>query len=184
LKSSATIDIRAYRCLKSAHESWYETGDYHGALTWVDKALAFSPDFVEALLLKADLLYESENEDEALTLLDDMLAITPDCLEAYLSKVVMLMTMGKYRLALLICQEALFQARRSKKTDEWMLPYLFRHKITLQMLLHRYWAAKLTLKQAQPLLETAEVQQLTDHLYRQRKAHRQSHVKRHKLNVV
>ena len=185
MKNPTTIDIQAYRYLKSAHECWYETADYDAALFWVDKALKQDPDFVEALLLKADLLYETENEDEALSLLDNMLVLTPDCLEAYLSKVAMLMTMGRYRLALLICQEALFQSRRNaNKTDQWMLPYLLRHKMTLQMLLHRYWAAKLTLNLAQPLLETVEVKQLNEHLHTQRKAYKLARPKLRQLNVV
>jgi tetratricopeptide (TPR) repeat protein len=181
---ATTIDIRAYRYLKAAHESWYESGDHLATLEWVNRALKVSPDFVEALLLKADLLYETDNEDAAISLLDDMLAASPDCLEAYLSKVAMLMTMGKYRLALLICQEALFQARRVSNRDRWLLPYLFRHKVNLQILLHRFWAAKQTLDVANTVFEANELKQLQEQLYRERTAYARHRAKRRKLNAV
>jgi tetratricopeptide (TPR) repeat protein len=168
--ASSVIDIRAYRYLKRAHEAWYEQGDFEPAMMWVNKAIVVAPHFVEAILMKADLLYETDNEDEAIDLLDDMLAVTPACLEMYLAKVGMLMALGRFRLALMICQEAFYQARRHKLMQTWSIAYLFRHKITLQMLLHRYWAASQTLDRAIEWLPSAEVDTLKAHM-----AHHRQH---------
>jgi tetratricopeptide (TPR) repeat protein len=169
----SSIDIRAYRYLKSAHEAWYEGLDMESALYWIDRSLSVAPDFVEALLLKADLLYDDQNESDALALLDDMLQQMPDCMEGYLAKVSMLMNLDKNRLALLICQEALLQAKRHNLMQTWTVMYLVRHKMTLQMSLKRYWSAKRTLLHAVNYLGEPDLKELGQYLTHQRISYRQ-----------
>jgi tetratricopeptide (TPR) repeat protein len=151
------ISLQAYSHFKLGYLAFLGDADPIDALASLEAALTLDPHYFDALILKTDILLSLEAPAQALTVLDRALKVHPHHPDLCLAKLQLYRTMGMDRKALNYCSHLL---RQSQHLDDWLMAWLFRDKIQLQLELGRPWSARCTLRQARQLLSLEACQAL------------------------
>lgn len=126
-----------------------------------------SAQYLEAMTLKADVLYCMEQDEAALESINQALALAPDSLEATLSKLAILDSLGRVREALMLalsCAEAVAQVPVESPSPCLLVTAFYEQAGALALRLKRYGLSQSFLYQAKAQLPLVCYAQVADTL--------------------